>query len=181
MAKSLLESSIAKREKDQKEKEEAEKNLQESECAQGSTGSRREPVEKAKEEAEKDLPKTECAQGSTSSKEEPRKEKKEEEEEEEEEKVDYDTVDLNKLRETVQRGVRPDRLPFEKLVDLEGRAGPKRSGSVYHQPTTTKRPGLIDTEQEKHDRSQPNINKRLNEKQKPLPGRRQRQRQPWRQ
>ena len=46
----------------------------------------------------------------------------------------------------MQRGVRPDRLPFEKLVDLEGRAGPERSGSVQHQPTTTKRPGLIDAE-----------------------------------
>ena len=46
----------------------------------------------------------------------------------------------------MQRGVRPDRLPFEKLVNLEGRAGPKYKDPVQHQPTTTKRPGLIDAD-----------------------------------
>ena len=35
---------------------------------------------------------------------------------------------------------------FEKLVDLEGKAGPKYSRPVQHQPTTTKRPGLVDSE-----------------------------------
>ena len=55
---------------------------------------------KAKEEAEKDLPKSECAQGSTSSREEPEEKLEELEgkkEEAEEEKIDYDTVDLQSL------------------------------------------------------------------------------------
>ena len=47
---------------------------------------------------------------------------------------------------SVTRGIRPEWRPFEKLRDLKGKVGPRYSGSVYHQPTTTKRPGLIDAE-----------------------------------
>ena len=39
---------------------------------------------------------------------------------------------------SVQRGVRPEWRPFEKLVDLEGRARPKYKDPVQHQPTTKK-------------------------------------------
>ena len=47
---------------------------------------------------------------------------------------------------SVQRGIRPDRHPFRKLVDLEGKEGPKYSRPVQHQPTTTRRPVLVDAE-----------------------------------
>ena len=119
---------------------------------------RAEPSEKGLPETESktELPKAECASGSIGSKEEP------------EEKIDFDKADLKSLwdqhntdsegeseslsstecndPESVQRGIRPDRHPFRKLVDLEGKEGPKYSRPVQHQPTTTRRPGLVDAD-----------------------------------
>ena len=226
------------------EEKKAEKRKVVAQLLRESLNAKRERERKAREEAEKDLPKTECAQGSTSSQEELRKDKREEKVEEKEEEVDLDKVDLNELWKTgnfdsegeyesfssdsegyfeaessaesdvdpvflplsakikakprlqatskknpktvkkaatsestsqirraiqrlpesvkrhplklrsrsslrllaVTRGVRPEWRPFEKLRDLKGEVGPRYSGSVYHQPTTTKRPGLIDAE-----------------------------------
>ncbi len=170
VAKSLLESLIAKREKERKAKEEAEKDLQESECAQGSTGSKREPEEK-KEEAGKSIPKLKCAKSGTSSKEEPREKKEEEEAEESDSEGEYESFgsdpektikekstaeSTSQIRREIQttasrprsvpRGVRPGRHPFEKLRDLRGKEGPKYKDPVHHQPTTSERPSLIDAE-----------------------------------
>ena len=64
------------------EEKKAEKRKVVAQLLRESLNAKRERERKAREEAEKDLPKTECAQGSTSSQEEPRKDKREEKEEE---------------------------------------------------------------------------------------------------
>ena len=47
---------------------------------------------------------------------------------------------------SVTKGIRPDRHPFVKLINLKGKVGPRYSRPVSHQPTTTRRPGCIDSE-----------------------------------
>ena len=47
---------------------------------------------------------------------------------------------------SVAKGIRPERHPFVKLINLKGKVGPRYSRPVSHQPTTTRRPGCIDSE-----------------------------------
>ena len=57
------------------------------------------------------------------------------------------SVERNPIRlRSVTKGVRPDRHPFKRLINLEGKKGPRYSRPVQHQPTTTRRPGCIDAE-----------------------------------
>ena len=55
------------------------------------------------------------------------------------------SVERNPIRlRSVTIGIRPERHPFKRLINLRGKSGPRYSRPVQHQPTTTRRPGCID-------------------------------------